>query len=135
MFEWRNSDYSWLICRYGAGQIFTHEPNYRRNPLFAYAACGELTTHPGEILYYPAEWWHNTLSIDDLTISVATRYVDTKHYTSVWRDLMYRCANPSEDIRLKWPGAAPPVTSAVCGALDGCLKLWKRDLQEMYPDL
>ena len=121
--------------RYGAGGVYTHDPDYARTPLYAYAACGEVTLEPGEVLYYPAEWWHNTLSVDDLTVSVATRYVDTAHYESVWRDLQQKCAHPGPDIRLQWPGAAPPITDTVCGALDSCLSLWTEDLRKLREKL
>jgi hypothetical protein len=125
----------WHICSpksthliYGPGEIFTHEVDYNRHPLYAEAECGELITAPGEILYYPSEWWHNTLSLDTETISVATRYVDTKHYNAVWDALKWKCANPGNDIRKQWPGAAPPIQTEVCEALDGCLRLWESDL-------
>jgi ribosomal protein L16 Arg81 hydroxylase len=57
----------WHICApdqsfalYEAGDVDVWQPNYERFPRFAQADCYEVTVQPGEFIYYPADYWHQT---------------------------------------------------------------------------
>ncbi|CAE7229461.1 hif1an, partial [Symbiodinium microadriaticum] len=56
----------WTLCPNSESQLLhteldTYNPDYSKFPRFAQAACGQVTVSPGELLYYPAYWWHHTL--------------------------------------------------------------------------
>ena len=107
-------------------------------PAFAKARCGRAILHPGEILYYPAYWYHSTKCLDTPTIGLTGLMVgvedtrrDIQHvvHRQFLQDLQRKCANPGEDISKKWPGAAPPISKSVCAALPKCYDLWDQHFQ------
>jgi hypothetical protein len=131
----------WVMCPYDdtdlfSTDIFTFEPDYDRHPQFAQATCASVVVEPGEILYYPAYWWHQTQCLDRPTIGVTglmvgvednRRDVDFKVHEQFYKDIRKKCANPGEDISIKWPGAAPPISEGVCKSMKKCFKLWDKN--------
>ena len=55
--------------------------DYKERPLFRLARCVEGDVREGDIVYYPADWWHQTLTKE---VSVVSRGA------SCSRDLQYR---------------------------------------------
>ena len=56
----------WIMCPfddtdYLSTDIFAFEPDYDEHPEFAQALCANVVVEPGEILYYPAYWWHQVV--------------------------------------------------------------------------
>ena len=45
---------------YGRGGVNVFDPDYDEAPLFRDAVCYEGRVTPGQMLFYPGEWWHST---------------------------------------------------------------------------
>ena len=141
----------WVICpydqtRYLDTDIHTFDPDYDKWPDFAKAKCGRVVAQPGELIYYPAYWWHQTKCLDRPTIGITGIMVgveDTRKdiqgqvHTQFLRDMKDKCGTcwpkgckgdvscrSCDDISLKWPGAAPPMAYGVCERLDKCHDVW-----------
>jgi hypothetical protein len=72
----------WHICApsqdpymYAAGDIDAFKPDYQRFPKFSNASCFEQITEPGDLIYYPKEYWHQTLNLDTPTVSLTGRHL------------------------------------------------------------
>jgi hypothetical protein len=131
----------------------TYKPDYARFPKFAQALCGQVTVSPGELLYYPAYWWHHTLQTETPTVAYTGALVgveaerhdlggERKPHARFFRDLLDKCSkcwekgNPNrkcDDISLQWPGAAPPPLRVICEHyLTDCYKEWDRHAQSLH---
>merc|ERR1712232_347678 len=67
---------AWVICPFDQSKLLDFdlhvwEPDYDAHPRFAEAHCGRTIVEPGELLYYPAYWWHSTKFLDTPTIGLA----------------------------------------------------------------
>ena len=76
-------------------------------PSLEHIDCTDTIVKPGEIIYYPAHWWHQTLNLDTPTISMAGRRIDALNYDEVARGLKKKCSSEQMDVEKRWPGAAP----------------------------
>ena len=62
----------WHLCgpdsdrfMYGAGDVDAFAPNYKSFPLFERAACIDDRVVTGEMLFYPKDYWHQTINVVD----------------------------------------------------------------------
>lgn len=140
----------WTLCpntesQYLDTSINTFDESHHRNPRFARALCGQVTVHAGELVYYPAYWWHHTLQLDTPSIAYTGALVgieadradlrNRKVHRQFYDDLQFKCRKcwtpgqkdrHCDDISQQWPGAAPPPLRAVCDEyLPKCYKLWE----------
>mmetsp|Transcript_20988 Transcript_20988/g.44002 ORF Transcript_20988/g.44002 Transcript_20988/m.44002 type:complete len:216 (+) Transcript_20988:553-1200(+) len=148
----------WTLCPNSESQLLhteldTYNPDYAKFPRFAQAVCGQVTVSPGELLYYPAYWWHHTLQLESPSISYTGALVgveadrsdlgaDRKPHMRFYADLQEKCARcwkkgvsqrQCDDISVKWAGAAPPPLRSVCDEyLPKCLELWSAHAQELH---
>lgn len=140
----------WTLCPNSESHLLstdldTYNPDYNRFPRFAEANCGQVTASRGDLLYYPAYWWHHALQTETPTVSYTGALVGVeanrkdvggngKVHDAFFKDLKEKCAKCwqdgkqeriCDDISLKWPGAAPPPLRVVCDSyLPKCLELW-----------
>ena len=124
----------WTVCApfeadrlYRAGEVDTFNVDENRFPLFKGAQCTLTTVKPGEVLYYPTGWWHQTDNLDTDTIGLAARRVDRHNYHRVFSEMTRKCENPAEDITKKWPGAAPPISLTNCASIGKCYEIWRKE--------
>merc|ERR1712028_127045 len=73
----------WTLCpntesKYLTTGIDTNNPDYRQHPEFANALCGQATVSPGELVYYPAYWWHHAVQLDTPSIAYTGALVGTE---------------------------------------------------------
>lgn len=148
----------WTLCPNSESQLLhteldTYNPDYSKFPRFAQAACGQVTVSPGELLYYPAYWWHHTLQLESPSISYTGALVGVeadrsdlgtgrKPHMRFYADLQEKCARcwkkgvsqrQCDDISVKWAGAAPPPLRSVCDEyLPKCLELWSVHAKDLH---
>ncbi len=144
----------WILCPYDQNyllseELFTLKPDYNTpaGKKFAQAFCGDVTVEPGEIIYYPSYWWHQTQCLDTPTVGMTGLMVGVEEDRKDLRfkkvheqfkfDLEHKCKKcwkmdgsgsterSCDDISLKWPGAAPPPSYDWChNYLERCFDLW-----------
>ncbi len=136
----------WKICTpashdvmYRAGDVDTFFPDYESYPNFRAADCADVVVHPGEVVYYPSHFWHQTLNLDRPCVSMAGRRIDENNMHEVYSELKHRCKHPGPDITKQWPGAAPNLSKRNCKAIKKCFKMWKdifaRDVSDSHGEL
>lgn len=79
--RWRLFDPADHGRMYG-GKVDAFAPDLTRFPLFARARALECELGPGEAIFTPSRWWHQTLSLDE-GIAVTSNYVDETNYEVV----------------------------------------------------
>jgi hypothetical protein len=75
---------------------------------------------PGDVLFYPRKWFHQTLNLDTLTVGIAGRRVDATNYLDVHTHFKRHCSVPQRNV----PNA-PPLQPATCARIDSCLQEWR----------
>ncbi len=53
--------------------------------------CLAAQVHPGEVLFYPSEYWHQTLTISDYSVSMTGTLVDSHCFEDVKKELDKKC--------------------------------------------
>ena len=125
----------WMVCspkeglkfgRAGLHDLFHPETiDLNIYPHLKTIDCTDTIVKPGEIIYYPAHWWHQTLNLDTPTISMAGRRIDAHNYYEVAAGLKKKCNSEQYDIEKRWPGAAPILKEKVCKNIDKCHDIWE----------
>uniref|UniRef100_A0A7S1Y0S4 JmjC domain-containing protein n=2 Tax=Phaeomonas parva TaxID=124430 RepID=A0A7S1Y0S4_9STRA len=143
----------WILCPYEQRRLFSSQmnpfdPDYGAHPDFARGYCADVTVEPGEIVYYPAYWWHATRNLDTPTMGITGLMVgneddrpDLPHprvHEQFVADITHKCSKcwdlskgpgqrrKCDDISERWPGAAPPISYDFCKTyLPRCQALWE----------
>lgn len=120
----------WLICPPEAAAdlyVTSHmspidgfNPDVAKYPLFAQANCSDVVANPGDVLYYPSHWFHQTLNLDPVTVGVAGRHINVHNYREVHTHYMKHCSTKPRRV----PNA-PPLEPTTCSRLDSCLTEWR----------
>ena len=57
----------WHVCPDGANDEFMYvdgfNPDYGEKPRFKNATCHDFISKPGDVVYWPGNWWHQTLVV------------------------------------------------------------------------
>ena len=100
----------------GAGVLDTFDPQYTACAAFRNAKCLEGTLHPGETLYYPEDYWHQTQGLDDGTAAISGTLVTPSNGGVVARELKAECEGANRIIARG--------STQLCAALTTCLTGW-----------
>mmetsp|Transcript_10296 Transcript_10296/g.17234 ORF Transcript_10296/g.17234 Transcript_10296/m.17234 type:complete len:563 (+) Transcript_10296:42-1730(+) len=119
----------WHLCGPGesghlydaAGEVDLFHPNYDTHPRALNATCIEVVLSPGDLLYYPADYWHQTLNLDTPSISLSGTLINALNHQLVREELRNECAGAN---RIFAPHAE------MCADLEACFALW----DELYMD-
>jgi len=115
--RWHLCDPSQSRYLYGAGTVDTFDPDYDRYPLFHQARCYEDIIEAGEVIFYPADYWHQTENLATPTISLTTTIMDANNYEWVMEELRAECVNQ----KYKWG-----FSKELCDALlNKCFDFWR----------
>jgi len=82
--------------------------------------CYETVLHPGEILYYGRNWWHNTRNVDTPTMTVTGTVVHGGNFEFIADKLHSECVKSA---------LAFDFSADLCDALDDCYQLWHKVLK------
>lgn len=81
------------------GLLDPERPDFSRFPLFEFAQAYECVLEPGEILFWPPNWWHHVRGLEP-TISVSHNFFDhrngLRHLRAISRDLPQRMRDLAE---------------------------------------
>ena len=124
----------WALCSgdndpylYSAGDVDALSPNYKRHPLVRHASCYYVNVSAGDVIYYPKDYWHQTLNLDTPTVAISGTLADHNSYPFVRRELMNECDN-KEESRLFVP------EDRLCKALQSCYGLWEKQFAKYGQD-
>jgi hypothetical protein len=101
---------------------FNHfAPNYGEFPNARSASCYLDAVVPGEIIFYPADYWHQTLNTpsndDSLSVAITDTLVDATNFDLVAEGLREKCVAPTPNVRHGF-------TPTVCAALPRLTAWW-----------
>jgi hypothetical protein len=57
---------------YKAGTVNMFSPDYEKYPLIRDVHCHEYISTPGDLMYYPGDYWHQTKNLDTPTVSMTS---------------------------------------------------------------
>jgi hypothetical protein len=119
---------AWHICSpdqeaymYEAGDVDAFKPDYDYFPEFAKASCYQVTLTPGDLIYYPENYWHQTLNLDTPSVSLSSSLLRDTNFESVGAHLRDEC---------RGKGAIFAPNEQLCTALRVCHATW----MERYPE-
>ena len=113
----------WTLCDpiinrgklYSAGEVNTFAPDLEKYPRFADSVCYDDVVRAGEMVFYPREYWHQTLNLATPSVSVSGTVVDENNYDSVQEEITAECKHG------KWNWH---FGKDLCKAMDNCFTLW-----------
>jgi hypothetical protein len=113
----------WHLCGpeqtpflYEAGKVDLFTPDYAAFPLLRNATCYEVTVQAGEMLYYPHDYWHQTLNLETPSIALSSTLLTPYSYAHTVEELRRECAGA---------GRIFPPQEAMCAALEECYRAWE----------
>jgi hypothetical protein len=122
----------WHICPpsqdpylYQAGVVDTFNPDYAHYPLFRQAHCYEDTLNPGDVMYYPKNYWHQTLNLDTPTVSLTGTLATGNCHRDVFLELKKECDGKG---RIFVPD------DALCANIDRCATLLEKHFHSTGDD-
>lgn len=120
-----NMDY---VHRNGRGGIDVFNPDYENNPQFLEASCYDDVVHPGEMVFYPGQYWHATQTLSSPTVSLSSLLVDGHS----WRHVMDRlrnddCADSTDSAGEVKKASFPP---QLCSRLEKCFDIFKAKFED-----
>jgi ribosomal protein L16 Arg81 hydroxylase len=78
----------------GSSDLNTFTASTDQYPLWAYARCYDYVAKPGDVLYYPPNYWHQTMNLDDETIALTSRVMHPTNFNLVFNKFKEECAKP-----------------------------------------
>jgi ribosomal protein L16 Arg81 hydroxylase len=105
-----------------AGGVDAFDPDYVQYPLFRNAKCFDDVVETGEMIFYPADYWHQTENVQTPTISVTATVMDANNYQFIIDELEQECKVQ----KFKWG-----FSKELCQALQGrCFAFWKKQFAQ-----
>jgi len=112
----------WHLCSpsqdpfmYEAGDVDAFKPDYGYWPDFKKASCLQTTLYPGDLVYYPENYWHQTLNLDTPSVALSSSVLRDTNFKAVAARLKEECDGA---------GAIFPSDDGICDDLEGCLDFW-----------
>jgi hypothetical protein len=97
-------------------------PDYARFPRALAASCYLDAARPGDVVFYPADYWHQTLNTPaapgGLSLALTDTLVDASNYERVTAGLRDKCKAPT-------PFNRGGMTQAVCDRMPALERVWE----------
>jgi hypothetical protein len=71
--------------------------DYEKYPKFVNATCHQVVLEPGDVLYYPVDYWHQTKSLDSPTMSVTSNVITRESIEPFMERIKAECAVYTSD--------------------------------------
>lgn len=88
----------WHLCPgnqskflYSPGDVDLFQPNYSKYPKLKRATCFEVTTQPGDLIFYPGDFWHQTFNHDTPTIALSSTVIVPRDVVDFIRTIEKQC--------------------------------------------
>jgi hypothetical protein len=114
----------WHLCGpeqspylYSAGDVDLFAPDYAKFPLVLNASCTEVTINAGDFLYYPPDYWHQTVNLETPSIALSSTLVNRLGHKGLIEELRNECAGAQ---RIFVP------EEEMCRALESCYAVWEQ---------
>lgn len=118
--KWHLCDDSQSPFLYKAGQVDLFDPNYSLYPLAKLLSCYEFEVYPGDLVYYPGNYWHQTLNLDTPTISMSGAFVSKDCYKDLSQELLNECQGASRIFQ---------TDPKFCSTLMKCINDWGNQIE------
>jgi hypothetical protein len=112
----------WHICSptqdpfvYSAGKVNTFKPDYERFPKMINASCYQTITNPGDAMYYPRDWWHQTRNLETPSIAFSGSMVSKHCQREFAIKMREQCYGKGNVFR---------ATPEHCAQVDQCIRNW-----------
>ena len=105
----------WHLCAptqdqymYHAADINTFLPDYNTWPNFQKASCLQTIVYPGDVIYYPDDYWHQTLNLETYTTTIGNSIIKESNYLKIKKLLQLECMGkkalfaPDEQLCKEW---------------------------------
>jgi len=119
----------WHLCApdqdefmYNAGDVDTFFPDYDTFPKFRDATCLQTTLEAGDVIYYPEDYWHQTLNLVTTSTALSKSIIRSTNYEGVQQRLREECAGA---------GAIFAPNEAMCNQLEKCFERWDDEFTSM----
>eukprot|EP00605_Chrysophyceae_sp_TOSAG23-4_P000354 GSChrysophyteH1.ASY1.ANO1.401.1 assembled CDS len=112
----------WHICHpdvdlYKAGAVDTFQPDYENYPRVLNASCYQTISNPGDAMYYPRDWWHQTRNLETPSIAFSGSMVNKDCHREFALKLIEQCTGK---------GNVFHASAEHCKALEGCIRHWDK---------
>lgn len=115
----------WHICppsewhkMYKAGDVNTFNPLYDNFPKFLGADCVMGVAQPGDVLWYPRDFWHHTYNVDDWNVAFTSTLADGYNADSLSMELESECRGQTRRL--------PSISKETCRKLNSAFDFWKQ---------
>lgn len=98
-------------------------PDYETYPEYLKAECYQFVTEPGDLLYYPKRFWHQTVNLDPDSVAYSHTMVTPQNYKNVTTFLQRSCEGKEHMF------TADP---EFCRQLNKCYTLWDKRFGNYY---
>ena len=113
----------WHLCAdsespnlYGAGDVNTFNPDYKKYPKALDLNCYDVIVEAGMMIYYPANYWHQTRNLDDYTVSVSGTLVTEGNTPLISKEFTRECTE--QRVRIF------QAEVDLCKGLADCMSYW-----------
>jgi len=135
-----------------AGKHDFFNQNYESSPelfdeLNGLQGCSQDVTKAGDLIYYPEDYWHQTLNLETPTVSIGSTMLTAASYHILYKELLHECSSDpgdkpptsnvqyqqTADMNAYWHGDDKksdsfrvfPPHALLCNALPTCLQNWE----------
>ena len=110
-----------------AGKIDMFNPDYSSFPKTRHVkTCSQFIAYPGDFIYYPKDYWHQTYMLDTPTIAISGTLVTKYCHEEIKTELKRECAGE---------GTIFVPEETMCGALNSCAyPLWEEIATKGFGD-
>ena len=112
----------WHICSptqdefvYTAGEVDTFKPDYERYPKMINASCYQTISNPGDVMYYPRDWWHQTRNLETPSIAFSGSIISRRSQREFAEKMRQQCYGKGNVFH-----ASPEH----CAKVDQCIRDW-----------
>lgn len=117
--RWHICDDSQTPYVYEAGKVNTFQPDYEAFPEMKKAVCYDVVVEAGEMIFYPKNYWHQTINMDDITLAVSGTLVTEENREAISKEFAYECREGKAKSRIF------NYEEDLCTGLEECYEEWR----------